>query len=55
MEKEIINILNSLLEESKKPNSNIRNVLAKAFMAGQKYQTEKIKKGIDIVFESLDK
>ena len=35
-------------------NSDIRWVIAKAVELGMKYQEEKIKKGIEIVFENLN-
>lgn len=47
-------ILNSLYLEMKKEGSNQRLILAKAMTLGMKYQEEKIKAGIDCVFENLN-
>jgi len=44
-----------LEEECHSTNVNYRKIIAKAVSLGMKYQEEKIKKGINIVFEELNK
>lgn len=46
-------ILNNLYLELGKKDSNPKIILAKAVSLGMKYQEEKIKEGINIVFENL--
>lgn len=59
-EKQLKDAMNSLVTEfhnsivSNTP-VNERQVIAKAVQLGMKYQEEKIKSGIDIVFNSLNK
>ncbi len=59
-EKQLKDTMNSLVTElhnatvSNTP-VNERQVIAKAVQLGMKYQEEKIKAGIDIVFNSLNK
>lgn len=45
--------MQSLLEESKKKDSSMKQIIAKAVQLGMNYQEDLIKNGIDIVFKSL--
>lgn len=45
--------MQSLLEETKKKDANMKQIIAKAVQLGMNYQENLIKNGIDIVFKSL--
>lgn len=47
-------ILNLLYSQAIQPDANIKLVIAKAVSVGMKYQEEKIKEGINKVFENLN-
>lgn len=47
-------MLNTLYLELKADKTNARIILAKAVSLGMKYQEEKIKQGINVVFENLN-
>lgn len=47
-------MLNTLYLELKTDKTNARIILAKAVSLGMKYQEEKIKQGINVVFENLN-
>lgn len=55
IQKELIESMNLLLSELNKSDdvNNKKTVIAKAVQLGMKYQEQKIKTGIDIVFNSL--
>ena len=45
--------MNGMLVACKEKNPNFRSIIASAVQLGMKYQEEKIKEGINIVFEEL--
>ena len=47
--------MNGMLAACKENNTNFRSIIASAVQLGMKYQEEKIKEGIDIVFGELNK
>ena len=47
--------MNGMLAACKEKNPNFRSIIASAVQLGIKYQEEKIKEGIDIVFSELNK
>lgn len=47
--------MNGILVACKENNPNFRAIIASAVQLGMKYQEEKIKEGIDIVFGELNK
>lgn len=53
-DKQLKTILNFLYLELQSGKSNPKLVLVKAVTAGMKYQENKIKEGINIVFENLN-
>lgn len=56
-EKQLKTSMNLLFDELEKSNDKIndRKIIAKAVNLGMKYQEDKIKDGINIVFEELNK
>lgn len=54
-ENQLKNTMHSLFDELKKSNNEKtdKTIIAKAVNLGMKYQEEKIKEGINIVFEEL--
>ena len=55
MQKELIESMNFLLSELNKSDdlNTKKSIIAKAVNLGMKYQEEKIKQGIEIVFNTL--
>jgi hypothetical protein len=47
--------MNGMLVACKEKNPNFREIIAGAVQLGMQYQEEKIKSGIDIVFNELHK
>ena len=47
--------ISSLYKDCLGPNPNFKNIISKAVGLGMAYQEEKIKEGIDIVFNELHK
>ena len=45
--------MNGMLTACKEKNPNFRSIIASAVQLGMQYQEEKIKAGIDIVFNKL--
>lgn len=54
-DKELTKYMDGLYEGTKTKNANIRAIIASAVQLGMKYQEDKIKAGIDIVFNELHK
>ena len=52
---ELKSYMNGLYKSCSNKSMNLRNIIASAVQLGMKYQEEKIKSGIKIVFDELNK
>jgi hypothetical protein len=55
LESELKQYMDGLYKSCSNKSMNLKNVIANAVQLGMRYQEEKIKSGIDIVFNELHK